>query len=155
MKLLFKQRIFSWFDSYDIYDETGNTIFVVKGELAWGHCLRIYDSSGNFLGTVKERVFTFMPKFEIYLGNQYVGEIRKEFTLFFPKYILDCNGWEVNGDIFQWDYTVTDRNGTVVMSVDKKLFHMSDTYAIDIARREDSLTAIMIVLAIDAANCGK
>lgn len=155
MKLLFKQRIFSWFDSYDIYDETGNTIFVVKGELAWGHCLRIYDSSGNFLGTVKERVFTFMPKFEIYLGNQYVGEIRKEFTLFFPKYILDCNGWEVNGDIFQWDYTVTDRNGTVVMSVDKKLFHMSDTYAIDIARQEDSLTAIMIVLAIDAANCGK
>jgi len=25
MKLLFKQRLFSWFDSYDIYDEAGNT----------------------------------------------------------------------------------------------------------------------------------
>ena len=25
MKLLFKQRFFSWFDSYDIYDETGAT----------------------------------------------------------------------------------------------------------------------------------
>ena len=24
MKLLFKQRMFSWFDSYDIYDEDGN-----------------------------------------------------------------------------------------------------------------------------------
>ena len=24
MKLLFKQRIFSWIDSYDIYDENGN-----------------------------------------------------------------------------------------------------------------------------------
>ena len=23
MKLLFKQRLFSWFDSYDIYDEAG------------------------------------------------------------------------------------------------------------------------------------
>ena len=42
MKLLFKQRLFSWFDSYDIYDEAGNTAFVVKGELAWGHLLRIY-----------------------------------------------------------------------------------------------------------------
>ena len=30
MKLLFKQRLFSWFDSYDIYDEAGNTAFVVK-----------------------------------------------------------------------------------------------------------------------------
>ena len=26
MKLLFKQRLFSWFDSYDIYDEFGNTV---------------------------------------------------------------------------------------------------------------------------------
>ena len=32
----FKQRMFSWFDSYDIYDEYGNTLFVVKGQLSWG-----------------------------------------------------------------------------------------------------------------------
>ena len=43
MKLLLKQRFFSWFDSYDIYDEAGNTVYVVKGELSWGHLLRIYD----------------------------------------------------------------------------------------------------------------
>ena len=24
MRLLFKQRFFSWFDSYDVYDEEGN-----------------------------------------------------------------------------------------------------------------------------------
>ena len=30
MKLLFKQRLFSWFDSYDIYDEVSNTVYVVK-----------------------------------------------------------------------------------------------------------------------------
>ena len=31
MKLLFRQRAFSWFDSYDIYDENENTVYVVKG----------------------------------------------------------------------------------------------------------------------------
>lgn len=36
MKLWFKQRMFSWFDSYDIYDENGQTMFVVKGALSWG-----------------------------------------------------------------------------------------------------------------------
>lgn len=36
MRLLFKQRFFSWFDSYDIYDEDGNTVFTVEGKLAWG-----------------------------------------------------------------------------------------------------------------------
>ena len=34
MKLLFKQRVFSWFDSYDIYDEQGNPVFAVKGQLS-------------------------------------------------------------------------------------------------------------------------
>ena len=29
MKLLFKQRAFSWFDSYDIYNEHGETVFTV------------------------------------------------------------------------------------------------------------------------------
>lgn len=60
MKLLFKQRLFSWFDSYDIYDEAGNTAFVVKGELAWGHLLRIYNSCGKEVGYIKEKVFTWL-----------------------------------------------------------------------------------------------
>ena len=37
MRLYFKQRFFSWFDSYDIYDEaTGEPVFTVEGKLAWG-----------------------------------------------------------------------------------------------------------------------
>ena len=65
MKLLFKQRLFSWFDSYDIYDEFGNTVYVVKGQLSWGHKLVIYDADGNEIGMVVQRVLTFLPKFEI------------------------------------------------------------------------------------------
>ena len=67
MKLLFKQRFFSWFDSYDIYDESGNTVYTVEGKLSWGHCMKIYDAYGNELGMIQEKIFTFLPKFEIYL----------------------------------------------------------------------------------------
>ena len=63
MKLLFKQRMFSWFDSYDIYDENENTVYVVKGQLSWGHCLKIFDTEENELGTVKQEVLTWLPKF--------------------------------------------------------------------------------------------
>ena len=34
MKLRFRQRFFSWFDSYDIYNESGETVFAVKGALS-------------------------------------------------------------------------------------------------------------------------
>lgn len=67
MKLLFKQRMFSWFDSYDIYDENENTVYVVKGQLSWGHCLKIFDTEENELGTVKQEVLTWLPKFELYI----------------------------------------------------------------------------------------
>ena len=35
MRLLFKQRLFSWFDSYDIYDEDGRTVYTVEGKAAY------------------------------------------------------------------------------------------------------------------------
>lgn len=102
MILRFKQRFFSWFDSYDIYDENGNTVYVVKGQFSWGHCLKIFDAYGEEVGTVKERIFTFMPKFEMYFKNQYVGCISREFALFKPKYNVECNGWNVEGNVLEW-----------------------------------------------------
>ena len=82
MKLLFKQRFFSWFDSYDIFNEAGDTVYVVKGQLSWGHCLKIFDAFGNEVGSVRERVLTFLPKFEMYMGEQYIGCIRKASDFF-------------------------------------------------------------------------
>ena len=80
MKLYFKQRFFSWFDSYDVYDESGMEVFAVKGELSWGHLLRIYGANGKELGCLKEKVFAWLPQFEMYLGDRYFGCLKKEFT---------------------------------------------------------------------------
>ncbi|MBQ2834441.1 MAG: LURP-one-related family protein [Clostridia bacterium] len=153
MKMLFKQRFFSWLDSYDIYAEDGSTLFTVKGVLSWGHCLKIFDADGNELGRVQEEILTFLvPKFHMYLGENQIGTIRKEFTFFKPKFTLDMNGWEVDGDWFEWDYEVHE-NGRHVATVSKELFNWTDTYAIDVDRDEDALSVLMIVLAIDAAKC--
>lgn len=153
MKLLFKQRFFSWFDSYDIYDSSGNTAFVVRGRLAWGHMLEIYDKDNRYLGMVKERVLTFLPRFELYIGERYMGQIIKEFTFFIPVFTLECNDWVVKGDLLQWDYEVRDGSGRTVMTASKELFNLTDTYAIEVADPQDALLSLMIVLAIDAAKC--
>ena len=154
MKLCFKQRFFSWFDSYDIYDaSTGATAFTVEGKLAWGHCLHILDAQGRHIATVKERVLTFLPKFDLYIGERSIGTIRKELTLFRPAFVLDFNGWRVQGSFLEWDYAVTDPAGRTVMAASKELLHWTDTYVLDIARPEDALLCLMIGLAIDAAKC--
>ena len=155
MKLLFKQRFFSWFDSYDIYDETGKIRYTVKGQLSWGHCLKIFDAFGNEIGTVKERILTFLPKFEIYMQDQYIGCISKEFTFFKPKYNIDYNGWHVEGKFMEWDYRIEDRAGQCVADIAKQLFNWTDTYVIDVHTPQNALGALMLVLAIDAEKCSR
>ena len=155
MRLLFKQRMFSWFDSYDVYDEQGQTALVVKGQLSWGHCLKIMTPDGAPIGTVKEVVLSFLPRFDFYLGERAVGSLRKELTLFKPKFTLDCNGWTVQGNWLEWDYSIAAADGSEVASVSKQLLNWTDTYAVDVADPNDAVLALMIVLAIDAEKCSR
>ena len=122
MKLLFKQRFFSWLDSYDIYDEAGNVFYTVKGEISFGHLLRIYDADGREVGYIKQEVFAFLPKFYIHVGDECIGSICREFSWFTPKYNIDYNGWRVEGEWLEWNYSVTDSLGREVVTVSKELF---------------------------------
>ena len=155
MKLLFKQRFFSWLDSYDIYNEAGQVVYTVKGQLAWGHCLKSFDNRGYEIGTVQERIFTFLPKFELYLGSNYVGCISKEFSFLTPRYNIDCNGWHVEGDWLEWDYRIVDHVGRHIASISKQIWNWTDTYVIDVANPADAICALMLVLAIDAEKCSR
>ena len=155
MKLLFKQRLFSWFDSYDIYDESGNVVFSVEGQLAWGHCMKIFDANGKELGMVQQKIFTFLPKFEIYLNGSYVGCITKEFSFLKPVFHIDYNGWHVEGNFWEWDYSILNGSGNCVATVSKELFKWTDTYVIDVNDSKDTLSALMLVLASDAEKCSR
>ena len=155
MRLLFKQRLFSWFDSYDIYDEDGNTVYTVKGQLSWGHCMKIFDAHGNEIGMIQERILTLLPKFEIYLGGNYVGCIRKEISFFKPVFDIDYSGWHVEGDFFEWDYNILNSSGGCVARVSKELLNWTDTYVIDVNNPQDALGALLLVLTIDAEKCSK
>ena len=54
MRLLIKQRVFSWSDTYDIYDENENIRYFVKAEVfALGHQLHVYDAWNNEAGSVR------------------------------------------------------------------------------------------------------
>ena len=78
MKLLFKQRFFSWFDSYDIYDESGNTVYTffkpkftidfngwyVEGDF-FGWDYNVYDRSGRCVAGVSKQLFNWTDTYVI------------------------------------------------------------------------------------------
>ena len=154
MKLYFKQRFFSWFDSYDIYLEDGSTFYTVEGQLSWGHCLHILDDAGRHIATVKEQVLTLLPRFDFYIGDERVGTLKREFTFLSPAYDLDCCGWRVTGNWLEWDYQILRRDGSTAAVIRKELFHWTDTYTIETEYDEAALCALLVVRAIDADKCG-
>jgi uncharacterized protein YxjI len=155
MRLLFKQRFFTWFDTYDIYNEENETVFTVEGQVAWGHKLEIYDRTGTPVGMLNEKLFRFLPTFEMYTHGNYVGCIKKEFNFFRPSFQLDMNGWRVEGNWLEWDYTIQNSAGECIASVSKQLWNLTDTYTIDVLNDSDALCALMLVIAIDAEKCSR
>ena len=153
MRLYFKQRMFSWFDSYDIYDEAGSPIYSVRGTPSWGHRLRIYDCSGREVGCVEEKILTFLPRFEFIAGDTTIGTLSKEFTFLHPRFHLDYRDWRIEGNWIGWDYEIQDEHGNQVAQITKEPWNLTDTYWIDTPHASDALLALMVTLAIDAEKC--
>lgn len=55
----------------------------------------------------------------------------------------------------EWDYTIVGPGGQRIAAISKELFHMTDTYVMDILNPEDALYVLMFVLAIDAEKCSR
>ncbi len=155
MRMLFKQRFSAWFDKIDIFDEAGNVLYTVRGRFSFGRHLSIFDANGNELGFLKEAVWSWKPKYGIFIGSNCIGNIYKEFTFGRPKFTADFNGWQVEGNFFERDYRVLNASGQQIAAVTKKLLNWTDTYVIDVVNPADALCALMLVLAIDANKASR
>ena len=155
MKLIFKQRLLSVLDSYDIYDEFGNTEYIVKGEIGVSHRFRIYNNRNIELAYIKQSLFKIFPEFKMYINGNYVGCVKKRFSLLKPIFTVKCKGLYIEGDIFEMNYKIKDNCNHVIASINKKLLSFSDKYVLNVKNREDVLHALVIVLSIDALKCNK
>ena len=154
MQLMIKQRVFTWGDTYDVYDESGEARYFVKAEIfTFGHQIHVYDKrSGREVGSVHQKLFTMLPAVEIVIGGQTRGEVRREFSFFTQRYHVDYLGWEVEGDCFHWDYDVTCGQNRV-LSISRQLLTWGDTYILEYNNIDYEIPGLLLAIAIDAANC--
>ena len=154
MRLLIKQRMFTITDNYYVYGERGEVRYEVETEFfRLGHHIHVYDHrTGQEVGSIHQRLSTFLPEFEIVLGGHSQGVIRKKFTMLRPKYEVKYRGWSVEGDVFGWDYQVMQGDRRV-MTISKELLNWTDTYSLEYQNPADELPGLLLVIAIDAVNC--
>lgn len=157
MKLRIKQRIFSWGDSYLVYDEIGEAKYEVRSALlSLGHQIHIYTcrpyETRQEVGCIRQKLLALMPTFEIEIDGKTVGTIRRKFTLLRQNYEVDYCGWDIEGNFLGWDYKVM-QGDMEIMSISKEYLALSDTYTLTFRNPEHEIPGLMLVLAIDAANC--
>ena len=155
MKLYIKQKVFSWGDKFTVKDVNGEDRYFVEGEIfSWGKKLHVYDMRGNEVAFIQQKLFSFLPRYFVYVGDEQVAEIGKEFTFFFPKYSIEGLGWDINGQFMAHDYEIT-QNGCPIVTIRKEWMTWGDTYELDIADPRDEIIALAVVLTIDAVTESK
>ena len=149
MKLYMKQKVFSWGDKFTVKDANGADRYYVQGEVfTFGKKLHIYDMLGNEVAFVKQEVFSWLPRYYVFRNQRQVAEIKKEFTMFLPKYTIAGLGWEVEGHFMEHDYQIIE-NGRPIVSIAKAWLSWGDSYELDIAPSCDEVSALAVVLAVD------
>ena len=149
MKLYIKQKVFSWGDKFTVKDSNGEDRYYVEGEIfSWGKKLHVYDMRGNEVAFIKQELFTLLPRYSVFIGDDQVAEIVKEFSLFFPRYSIEGLGWEIEGQFMAHDYEIT-QGGHPIVTIRKEWMTWGDTYELDIAEQNDEIIALAVVLTID------
>ena len=150
MKFYIKQKVFSFGDKFSIYDENGNERYFVKGEVfSFGKKLHLLDAGGNELALIAQKVFSFLPTYRIFRYGNQVAEVVRNFTFFKQEYTVKGPEWYVQGDFLSHEFVISG-NYSQVAGVTKEWFTWGDTYVIDIADDADVITALSVVLVIDA-----
>lgn len=151
MKLYIRQKVFSFRDKFTVKDEYGNDHYFVEGDLfSFGKHLHIRDAYGREVIRIRQKVWSFLHRFYVYVEDKLVAEVVKEFTFFKPRYRIEGPGWEVSGDWWEHTYEITS-GGKQIVSVQKEWMTWGDSYQVDIADAQDERMALAVVLAIDCA----
>lgn len=152
MKYYIKQKVFTFGDKFTIKNENGLDCFFVQGEVfSWGRKLHMFDIRGNEVAYIKQRLMTWMPRYEVYINGTYAMEVKKEFTLFSSKYTLYNTDWSIEGDYFAHEYVINNSDGTVAY-ISKHWFTWGDSYEINIVSNVNDVYALAAVIAIDAVQ---
>ena len=149
MKLYFKQKVFTLRQRSNIFDEHGNVLFTAEAEIiSLGRKMHIYDDMNNEVAFVQQRLLRLLPRFSVYTDGQHIADIVREFTLLKPRYHIEGLDWQINGDFFAHDYSISGA-GRHIASIHKRWMSWGDSYEIDIADEQDIIMVLAVIIAID------
>jgi len=151
MRYHIKERAWSLTEAFVVRDDAGHAVFEIRGKFFHiGDNLIMYDCyTGQELVHIKQRVISLLPHYEIYRNGQQWASMHKQFRLFGEAFKVEgSNGmaFHVKGDIWKWNFSVSDNYGNLLAQIGRQFSIFRDSYAVDVAQGVDG--PFMVALAI-------
>ena len=149
MKMLFEDRIVSWVDSFDVFDEIGRKLFRVEGQKGREKGqIKIYNCYLHNKSVATLRESEDAPSVEIKHGTRFVSTVRRVFTKLRSFFDLGFLDWHAEGDFDHGSFSIYDANDRAIASVGETLFRHEYVRVID-SLPEFLLHSLTFTLAID------
>ena len=152
MKLYIQQKMISAWDTFFVKDETGADVYQIvqpRKTVTVGLQLQILDMAGNELAFIKQKAMSLNGTFFVTVDGVQTATIKKKFTMFKPKYVVEELGWTIIGDFLAHEYSIENESGVPIMSILKDWTLWQDTFAIELFDTSHVLEALAVVVVID------
>ncbi len=152
MKFHIKERGWTLNEEFIVRDQDGKPAFKVKGKFFHiGDNLEIIDLHQHAEAAhIKQKVLALTPHYDIYQNDALWANLHEKLLHLFGerfKIALDSGEfYHIDGNIWDWDFTVTNEHGDLLAQIGKKVSLFEDSYGVDIAQNVD--VPLMIALAI-------
>ena len=151
MKYYVKQKVFTIKDKFFIKDFEQNDIYQVEGKfMSISNKLYLQKPDGTEVLNTKKKLFKFFPLYEIFSPEgDVLASIQKKFGIK-PKFDVQMGNLElkVQGSFFAHSFSIY-KEGTIIASIEKKVFTFGDSYEIDIEDETNLELLLFIVIIID------
>lgn len=151
MKLRIKNKVWSLRGSSSVTDESGNDVFIVKGQfLSITRKKRVKDTQGNLLYKVRNKLINFFSR-SAYIYDSDGHKIAKVERKFGFKNRIIVHGYQdeisVEGEFLSWTLDIY-RNGAPVGTI-RREFNLFDSFILETDTEDDAAFMVALVIAID------
>ncbi len=154
MRYHIRERAWSLTEAFTVRDEAGNPVIEVHGKffhIGDNLVLRDYRTKEE-LAHIKQRIIALLPHYDIYRDGAHWASVREQFRLFGERFKIEGeNGmvFHIDGDIWNWNFTVSDDSGNLLASIGRQFSLFRDSYAVDIAQGVDVPFIIALAIVIE------
>jgi uncharacterized protein YxjI len=154
MRYHLRERAWSLTEAFIVRDDAGRPVFEIRGKFFHiGDNLMMYEHhSGQPVVQIKQHVLSLLPSYDIYRNGQHWARINEQFRLFGERFkIKGDNGmtFHIQGDVWNWNFSVSDDRGNLLGQISRKLSIFRDSYAIDVAMGVDVPFIIALAVVVE------